>query len=91
MVMKLESVVPFSRSLNEYIQMFNLTTADLSQRILGIGDGPASFNAVNFLTICDTIANRHWLSCGQNASIIRVDYELQPGGNEMLVITASTR
>lgn len=45
MVMKLESVVPFGRSLHEYIQMFSLTTADLGQRILGIGDGPASFNA----------------------------------------------
>jgi SAM-dependent methyltransferase len=45
MVVKLESVVPFGRSLNEYIQMFSLTTTDLGQRILGIGDGPASFNA----------------------------------------------
>jgi SAM-dependent methyltransferase len=45
MAMKLESVVPFGRSLNEYTQMFSLTTADLGQRILGIGDGPASFNA----------------------------------------------
>lgn len=45
MVMKLDSVVPFGRSYGEYIRMFNLTAADLSQNILGIGDGPASFNA----------------------------------------------
>jgi SAM-dependent methyltransferase len=45
MVMKLDAVVPFGRSLDEYVRMFNLTTADLDRRILGIGDGPASFNA----------------------------------------------
>ncbi len=45
MVMKLDTVVPFGRSLDEYIQMFSLTPTDLGQRILGIGDGPASFNA----------------------------------------------
>jgi hypothetical protein len=45
MAMKLDAVVPFGRSLDEYIRMFNLTTIDLGQRILGIGDGPASFNA----------------------------------------------
>lgn len=45
MVMKLDTIVPFGRSLDEYIQMFTLTASDLGQRILGIGDGPASFNA----------------------------------------------
>ena len=45
MVMKLEKVVPFGRSLNEYITMFALSEADLNQNILGVGDGPASFNA----------------------------------------------
>jgi hypothetical protein len=45
MVMQLDAVVPFGRSLDEYIHMFNLTPSDLSQRILGVGDGPASFNA----------------------------------------------
>ncbi|MBW4693371.1 MAG: SAM-dependent methyltransferase [Lyngbya sp. HA4199-MV5] len=45
MAMKLETVVPFGRSLGEYIKMFDLTERDLSQRILGVGDGPASFNA----------------------------------------------
>lgn len=45
MAMKLETVVPFGRSLDEYINMFNLTDVDLSKRLLGVGDGPASFNA----------------------------------------------
>lgn len=43
--MQLEKVVPFGRSLDEYIKMFDLSPNDLQQRILGVGDGPASFNA----------------------------------------------
>ncbi|MDJ0737809.1 MAG: SAM-dependent methyltransferase [Nostocaceae cyanobacterium] len=45
MTMKLEKVVPFGRSFDEYINMFNLTKSDLNQKILGVGDGPASFNS----------------------------------------------
>jgi hypothetical protein len=45
MAMKLEKVVPFGRSLDEYRHMFRLTEADLTGRILGVADGPASFNA----------------------------------------------
>ena len=41
----LASVVPWGRSYDEYVRMFALTDADLSGRILGCGDGPASFNA----------------------------------------------
>jgi hypothetical protein len=40
-----KEIVPFGRSLNEYIQMFNLTPSDLDKTIIGVGDGPASFNA----------------------------------------------
>jgi hypothetical protein len=43
--MRLEKVVPFGRSLDEYIGMFRLSPSDLEQKILGVGDGPASFNA----------------------------------------------
>lgn len=43
--MQLEQVVPFGRSLDEYVRMFDLTEADLSQSILSVADGPASFNA----------------------------------------------
>lgn len=45
MAMKLNEVVPFGRSLDEYVHMFSLTKSDLSKRILGTADGPASFNA----------------------------------------------
>jgi len=45
MVVKLEKVVPFGRTFTEYVQMFNLTDTDLNKSILGVGDGPASFNA----------------------------------------------
>jgi hypothetical protein len=43
--MKLETVVPWGRSLEEYIKMFSLSTLDMKKTILGCGDGPASFNA----------------------------------------------
>ncbi|MEO1297833.1 MAG: SAM-dependent methyltransferase [Cyanobacteria bacterium J06636_16] len=43
--MKLNSVVPWGRTLAEYRLMFDLSEADLGKRILGCGDGPASFNA----------------------------------------------
>ena len=42
----LETIVPWGRSLDEYIAMFNLCDADFRGRILGCGDGPASFNAL---------------------------------------------
>lgn len=45
MAMQLEKVVPFGRSLDEYIKMFALSPSDLQGKILGVGDGPASFNA----------------------------------------------
>lgn len=41
----LENVVPWGRSFDEYVAMFALSEADLQKRILGCGDGPASFNA----------------------------------------------
>jgi hypothetical protein len=43
--MELSSVVPWGRSLSEYKEMFSLSSNDLSKKILGCGDGPASFNA----------------------------------------------
>src|SRR6187401_543475 len=38
------SVVPWGRSFDEYVRMFALAESDLESRILGCGDGPASFN-----------------------------------------------
>jgi len=41
----LDQVVPWGRSFDEYRRMFALTDAELGLRIIGCGDGPASFNA----------------------------------------------
>jgi len=45
MAFELSEVMPWGRSFDEYAAMFALTEADLAGRILGCGDGPASFNA----------------------------------------------
>jgi hypothetical protein len=41
----LEKVVPWGRSFDEYLAMFSLSKEDLGRRLLGCGDGPASFHA----------------------------------------------
>lgn len=41
----LDEVVPWGRSFEEYRKMFGLSEGDLGKRIIGCGDGPASFNA----------------------------------------------
>jgi SAM-dependent methyltransferase len=41
-----DNIVPWGRSYNEYMIMFNLKPDYLSKRVLGCGDGPAAFNAV---------------------------------------------
>ncbi|WP_010247577.1 class I SAM-dependent methyltransferase [Acetivibrio cellulolyticus] len=46
MSIKYESVVPWGRSFDEYVEMFKLTELDLEKDILGCGDGPASFNSI---------------------------------------------
>jgi hypothetical protein len=43
--MRLKEVIPWGRSFEEYRRMFSLTDGDLAGRVLGCGDGPASFNA----------------------------------------------
>jgi hypothetical protein len=43
---RLDRVVPWGRSFDEYRHMFDLGDDDLRQRILSCADGPASFNAV---------------------------------------------
>ena len=45
MAMQLDRVVPFGRSLDEYRTMFSLSHDDLDKEIVGVADGPASFNA----------------------------------------------
>jgi len=41
----LDQVVPWGRSFDEYRRMFVLTDDELGLKILGCGDGPASFNS----------------------------------------------
>jgi hypothetical protein len=45
MAMQLDQVVPFGRALDEYRAMFPLSPEDLAKTIIGVADGPASFNA----------------------------------------------
>jgi SAM-dependent methyltransferase len=45
MGLELKAVVPWGRSYDEYLRMFDLSKSDLQLRILGCGDGPAAFNA----------------------------------------------
>jgi len=42
--MQLQNIVPWGRTLGEYQEMFLLSKEDLQKKILGCGDGPASFN-----------------------------------------------
>jgi hypothetical protein len=44
-VFTLDGVVPWGRSFDEYLRMFSLSERDLELKILGCGDGPASFNS----------------------------------------------
>lgn len=46
MPIKYENVVPWGRSYDEYVRMFCLTNEDFYKKILGCGDGPASFNSI---------------------------------------------
>jgi hypothetical protein len=45
MSFSLGKVVPWGRTFDEYVAIFALDSDDLAKRILGCGDGPASFNA----------------------------------------------
>ena len=44
MAVKYNEVVPWGRNFDEYKRMFDLRADELTQKILGCGDGPASFN-----------------------------------------------
>lgn len=45
MAFELTSIVPWGRNLQEYRLIFNLSEKELTQKIISVGDGPASFNA----------------------------------------------
>jgi hypothetical protein len=44
MPIQYKDILPWGRNFDEYRHMFDLTASELSLRILGCGDGPASFN-----------------------------------------------
>ena len=44
MAFKYNDIVPWGRNYDEYISMFDLSENELKLKILGCGDGPASFN-----------------------------------------------
>lgn len=46
MAFTLDKIVPWGRSFDEYVAMFDLSRQDLALRILGCGDGPANFNCM---------------------------------------------
>jgi hypothetical protein len=76
--MKLEKVVPWGRTLEEYKSMFSLSETDLTAKILGCGDGPASFNAEmielgHHVVSIDPI---YQFSAGQIEQRVRATYEL---------------
>ncbi len=45
MAFRYKEIVPWGRSFDEYLEMFALSEGDLTRGIVGVGDGPASFNA----------------------------------------------
>jgi hypothetical protein len=44
MAFKYRDIVPWGRNYDEYIRMFDLSVNELKLKLLGCGDGPASFN-----------------------------------------------
>lgn len=56
MSFSLRTVIPWGRSFEEYVAMFDLKEADLSRRILGCGDGPSSFNAIATRRMCRIVS-----------------------------------
>jgi hypothetical protein len=77
MAFNYEEVVPWGRSFDEYRRMFALTDDELQLKIVGCGDGPASFNAEAFrrgvrVVSCDPL---YMFSPEQIRQRIEVTYE----------------
>jgi hypothetical protein len=77
MSFKYSEAVPWGRSFEEYRRMFALSDPELNLRIIGCGDGPASFNAEMFklghrVVSCDPL---YQLSATQIQDRIDVTYE----------------
>ena len=77
MTFKYSEAVPWGRSFEEYCRMFVLSEQDLKLRIVGCGDGPASFNTEMFqfghrVVSCDPL---YHLNSTQIQERIDVTYE----------------
>jgi hypothetical protein len=77
MTFKYSEAVPWGRSFDEYRRMFGLTEQELNLRIIGCGDGPASFNTEMLqlghrVVSCDPL---YQLSTTQIQERIDVTYE----------------
>jgi len=77
MAFRYEEAVPWGRSYDEYRRMFAMSEDDLGLRIIGCGDGPASFNSEMFkrgshVVSCDPL---YQLSRVQIQERIDVTYE----------------
>jgi len=46
MAVEYKTIVPWGRSFDEYVKMFDLSHGDLAKKLISFGDGPAAFNAV---------------------------------------------
>ncbi len=54
--LQLDEIIPWGRSFDEYRRIFALNDDDLGGRILGCGDGPASFNAEATVRGCSVVS-----------------------------------
>ncbi len=78
MAFSLDNIVFWGRSFDEYVAMFNMSEMDLGKRILGVGDGPAAFNAAlaragGHVTSIDPI---YQFSAGKIRSRINISYHM---------------
>ena len=71
-------IVPWGRSFEEYVNMFHLSDDDFKRTILGVSDGPASFNAVMHQRDCDIISidPLYQFSASQVRQRIQETYEI---------------
>lgn len=84
MGLKLESVVPWGRSMTEYVRMFHLQASDLNLKIIDCASGPASFNtqmtSLGYQVVsCDPV---YELSANEIARRIQETYSLIINGVE---------